>query len=195
LKRLLAPLFAAAAAMAAMCGTAAAQNTNNPQDPSGPQTRGGRSDWELEQERRNGNLGDVALPAYPKTDGLIEFWVSNSTAFRFFIDAASLSVGADNVVRYTLVARSASGIANVSYEGMRCAEGTYRIYAYGHDGRWSAAAPDWRPIEPNAIQRWHNELRFRYFCASRRGALLSREEGLDALRRGGHPGAAARPGY
>jgi hypothetical protein len=175
---------------------AAAQNTNNPTDPTGPRPGGGsaKSDWELQQDKLRGGES-VALPALPKDENLIEFWVTNSSAFRFFIDAASLSVGNDHIVRYTLVARSPSGVANVSYEGMHCAESKYAIYAYALGGKWTARPTEWKPIEQRAVQRWHDELRFRYFCVSKRGALLIREEGLDALRRGGHPGAAGRAGY
>lgn len=184
MKRLLLALLATA-------GTAAAQHTNDSRDVTA-NTRA--TEWE-ESQRRDPSDSGVVLPVLPKNENLIEFWVSNSTAFRFFIDAPSLSVDREGVVRYTLVARSPSGVANISYEGMRCAAGTYKIYAYERGGQWSPAKLDWRPVEPNAIQRWHNELRFRYFCADRRGSLLSKEEGLDALRRGGHPGAGARGGY
>jgi len=173
-----------------MAGAAAAQNTNDPRDNRDSR---GPSDWEA--ERKRGQESAVALPPLPRTADLIEFWVSNSTAFRFFIDAASISVSEDHIVRYTFVARSPSGVANVSYEGMRCKEGQYRIYAYAQDGKWLPRNNEWQTIEPNAIARWHNELRLRYFCANRRGALLSKEEGIEALRRGGHPGAFARPGY
>lgn len=179
------------ALLLATAGTAAAQNTNDTRDVTA-NTRS--SEWE-ERQRRDPSDSGVVLPALPKNENLIEFWVSNSTAFRFFIDAPSLSVDRDGVVRYTLVARSPSGVANTSFEGMRCAAGTYKVYAYEREGQWSAAVSDWRPIEPNAIQRWHNELRLRYFCANRRGALQGKEEGLDALRRGGHPGAGARGAY
>jgi CNP1-like family len=184
LKRLLLALLATA-------GTAAAQNTNDSRDVT---TNTRPTEWE-ERQRLDPSDSSVVLPALPKNENLIEFWVSNSTAFRFFIDTASLSVDKDGVVRYTLVARSPSGVANISYEAMRCTAGTYKIYAYERAGQWSAATSEWRPVEPNAIQRWHNELRLRYFCADRRGSLQSREEGLDALRRGGHPGAGARGGY
>ncbi len=181
MKRLLLLLLAAA-------GTAAAQNNYDPRDVT---ANTNSKDF----ESRNAEETGVVLPALPKNENLIEFWVSNSTAFRFFIDTVSLSVDKEGVVRYTLVARSPSGVANTSYEGMRCAAGTYKIYARERGGQWSAAGSDWRPVEPNAVQRWHNELRLRYFCADRRGSLLSKEEGLDALRRGGHPGAGARGGY
>ena len=174
--------------LAASC-QAAAQNTNEP-----PKPMRDKSDWETELEKSR--LGESAtLPALPKNENLIEFWVTNSSTFRFYIDSASLSVSDDYVVRYTLVARSPSGVANVSYEAMHCAEGRYRVYAYAIDGKWVARQSEWKPIEPNTMQRWHNELRFRYFCVLKRGGLLTREEGLDALRRGGHPGAMTRPGF
>jgi hypothetical protein len=173
---------------AASC-QAAAQNTNEP-----PKPMRDKSDWEIEQEKSK--LGESAtLPALPKNENLIEFWVTNSSTFRFFIDSASLSVSDDYVVRYTLVARSPSGVANISYEAMHCAEGRYRVYAYAIDGKWVPRPSEWKAIEPNTMQRWHNELRFRYFCVLKRGGLLTREEGLDALRRGGHPGAMTRPGF
>ena len=192
MKRLLLLLFTAAAAQSA---PAVAQNTNESQMDPPTNTQSRKSDWEREQELRNPNDAAPNMPAWPKNDGLIEFWVTNSSAFRFYVDAASLSVGADNVVRYTLIARSPSGVANVTYEGIRCETGTYRIYAYGQDGRWAANnASEWRLIEPKAISRWHNELKVRYFCPTR-GTILNAAEGVDALRRGGHPGVAARPGY
>jgi hypothetical protein len=145
-----------------------------------------KSDWELEQERRDWKESDVKLPAYPKAEGLIEFFVSGATSFRFFIDPASLSLELDGVVRYTLVARSPSGVSNVSFEGIRCATNSYKQFALGSDGRWAARQSEWRQIEPRFVQRWHNELRSQYFCPSG-AAIQSAEEGLNALRRGGHP--------
>ena len=151
-----------------------------------------KSDWELEQEKREWKEGDVKLPAYPGADGLIEFSVVGATRFRFFIDPASLAPGADGVVRYTLIARSPSGVANVSYEGIRCATGAYKVFAFGNDGRWANRESEWRRIEPKAVA-WHYELRANYFCPNRR-PIVTAAEGLDALRRGGHP-AIANPGY
>jgi hypothetical protein len=153
-----------------------------------------KTDWEIEQERREWREGEVRLPAYPKRDDLIEFQVSAASDFRFFVDSASLSVGRDGVVRYTLVARSPTGAENVSHEGIRCHAGTYRIYAFGRgDGRWSERATDWRAIEPKSVQRWHNALWREYFCPQR-VPIADAAEGLDALRRGGHPHAAPHLG-
>jgi hypothetical protein len=182
--------------LAAVAGPAAAQNTYDVNSPSGPSAGPApKSDWEIEQERREQAVATVPLPAWPKDSSLIEFKVNNMVSFRFFIDADSLSVGPDRIVRYTLVALSPSGVANVSYEGMRCADALYAIYAYGQNGRWSPRPPEWRTIELKPTQNWHHELRSGFFCPQRRGTILSAAEGLDALRRGGHPGAGARAGY
>lgn len=127
----------------------------------------------------------VAFPAYPREPDLIEFFVAATSAFRFFIDPASISVGNDGVVRYTLVARSAAGARNVSYEGMRCSTGEMRLYALGRDGGWVKSAGDWRAIAPRSVQRWHNALYREYFCPQK-APIASRREGIEALRRGGH---------
>jgi hypothetical protein len=184
-----------AALLLVLAGAAAAQNTNDPINPTGPRVGPApKSEWELREER-NRPIDAVALPAWPANADLIEFQVNNTVSFRFFIDAASLTVGPDHVVRYTLIARSPSGVANVSFEGMRCADALYTVYAYGQDGKWQRSAADWRPIEFKPTQNWHFELRARYFCPQRRGTIFTAAEGIDALKRGGHPGVAARPGY
>jgi hypothetical protein len=188
LKWLLLALFAGLAAQTA------AQNTNDP-SYTGPKARPSAEWEEQEQARRNPLEGALKLPDWPKNDNLIEFYVSNTTTFRFFIDAASLSVEDDRVLRYTLIARSASGVANVSYEGIRCETGSYKVYAYGQDGRWSAKPSEWRDIEPRSTARWHHELRANYFCVNRTGALFSAKQAVDALRRGSGPGVAGRLPY
>jgi len=162
-----------------------AQNTNDPREAKTT----GKSDWEIQEEQRNFNDGEVALPATPRAENLIEFFPSSASSFRFFVDAASLSVG-DGLVRYTLVARSSSGYENVSYEGMRCSANMIRVYARLNGSAWSREpGSDWKPIPPKTVQRWHNDLRDRYFCPIHAG-ILTRAEGLDALRRGGHPCAS-----
>lgn len=181
--RILCLLFAALTA-----GAAWAQNTNDPRYPSGPlPSTHEKGESELEEERREAGERTPGMPAWPKNENLIEFQVSKNSTFRFYIDAASLSVSPERIVRYTLIARSAAGVVNLSYEGMRCAENQYRVYAYGRDGRWAVQSSEWREIEPKYAQRWHQELRSAYFCPNRR-TIMSAAEGLEALRRGGHEG-------
>lgn len=150
-----------------------------------------KTDWELEQEERGWTEGRIQLPAYPKGDDLVEFYVSAATEFKFFVDRASLSVSPDGVVRYVLLARSPSGVENVTYEGIRCKTGVYRIYAYGRaGGNWAPRASDWRPIEQQSAQRWRHALWREYFCPQK-VPIYDVAEGLDALRRGGHPDSGA----
>lgn len=144
------------------------------------------SDWERQQEGKLAPEAAAPLPSFPRRADLVEFDVAATSEFRFFVDAASLSVGSDGVVRYVLVARSDAGAENVSFEGIRCATGEVRIYAIGHEGRWSGKPGEWRVIQPRSVQRWHNALYREYFCPQK-APIANASEGVDALRRGGHP--------
>ncbi len=108
----------------------------------------------------------LQLPAAPRTEDLLPFYVSPTATQTFAIDAKSLSVGADDVVRYTLVTTSASGAKNISYEGIRCQLLHKKLYAFGHpDGSWSRSRRDqWEPISGNAANRQHAALAGDYFC-------------------------------
>lgn len=148
-----------------------------------------QSDWEVRQAERDWREGEVVLPAYPKADELIEFDAGPATPFRFFIDPASLSVGGDGVIRYTQVARSGAGAENVSYEGIRCRPATTRTYAFGRrDGRWASTMSAWRTIDRGVAQGSAFVLWSRYLCPHAI-AIRSRDEGIAALRGGGHPDA------
>lgn len=150
---------------------------------------GPKSDWERANEEKlpAAEQQRDALPSPPQKRGeLIEFFVAATSEFRFFVDAATLSVSDDGIVRYVLVARSPSGVDNVSFEGMRCATNEVRIYALGRDGAWVGRPTDWRVIEPRSVSRWHNELSRNYFCPQRE-PIVSAKEGVLALRQGGHP--------
>ncbi|MGH8764475.1 MAG: CNP1-like family protein [Burkholderiales bacterium] len=183
-----------AAALAAACGCApgllSAQQQANPAGTAAEQRREdrdragvpGKSDWERQHEEDSFKESDEPMPAYPKKEGLVEFRISNPGSFRYFIDTAALSIGADEVVRYTLVVRSNAGVENVSYEGMRCQSSTYKVFAYGNDGKWSPVRTDWR----ETTLRWEYELRTRYLCPMKQ-RVRTPAEALDALKRGGHP--------
>jgi hypothetical protein len=100
------------------------------------------------------------LPAPPEDKNLLPFYVSPSTSFRFLIDRPSLSIGSDQVVRYTLVAISSSGARNVRYEGMRCATHEFKVYAIqSPDGKWQEARPSrWKRIVEAAANREESAL-------------------------------------
>jgi len=81
----------------------------------------------------------LTLPPYPEDAALIEFRPRGFSKNRFYVDRDSVSLGSDWVVRYTVVIKSPSGVANVSYEGLRCKTSEYKVYAYGtRNGTWTS---------------------------------------------------------
>lgn len=72
---------------------------------------------------------EVQLPEFPETENLIPFQVGAIRDRQFFIDGRSISIGSDEVIRFSVVVISASGARNISFEGLRCATGERRLYA------------------------------------------------------------------
>lgn len=110
--------------------------------------------------------GEVSMPQAPQPDGLRAFDVGSPSPNGFFVDEASISVGEDRVVRYTLVVRTPGGAENVTFEGIRCATGERRIYAsVRKDGSWVPMKnSDWQPISDNTYNRPRAALAYDYFC-------------------------------
>jgi hypothetical protein len=128
---------------------------------------------------------EARLPPAPKPENLLPFYVSATTDNRFFIDSASVTLGEDKVVRYTLVIKSATGANNVSYEGMRCSSGELKRYAFGrNDGSWSKARnTKWEQISYKDVNRHHHMLQDDFFCPNGT-AVTNREEAIKTLKAG-----------
>ena len=86
-------------------------------------------------------------PAF-EVSRLVPFDVSINSALQFGVDAGTINIGRDGVVRYVIVARSTSGTINAMYEGLRCSTGEMRTYArYNASGGWGRAENnDWRSM-------------------------------------------------
>jgi hypothetical protein len=108
----------------------------------------------------------VQLPAAPLDENLMPFDVGPTVTLASAIDAKSLSIGTDGVVRYTLVTKSAGGAKNVSYEGIRCQSKEKKLYAFGHaDGSWGRSRRDgWEPLKSDSIGPQQVALASDYFC-------------------------------
>lgn len=121
--------------------------------------------FEFDQDKPWSEMA-AELPAYPQAANLVEVDVSSATRHRHFVDTASISVGEDKVVRYTMVIEAAGGARNVSFEGMRCETGERRLYAYGQpDGSWSKArSAGWEPIRFRSVRSYHKALYEDHFC-------------------------------
>ena len=90
-------------------------------------------------------------PPPPAFDGgrLVVFEGSPGSSLVYGVDPASISISkADGLVRYVVVASSASGARNVMYEAIRCATGEFKTYArYSPEGQWRMVGnPEWRSM-------------------------------------------------
>ena len=130
---------------------------------------------------------EVQLPAFPQAENLVAFKVGAVSDTQFQIDSRSLSVGSDDVIRYTLVVVSSAGAKSITYEGMRCVTGERRFYAFGRsDGTWSKARnSQWARIQ-GSLNNHHVELFVNYFCNASTPSIASAEDALRSLRNGGY---------
>lgn len=127
----------------------------------------------------------VQFPAYPRNENLVRFDAGGASAHRFYIDAPSLAIGGDGVVRYTLVTRTAGGATNVTFEGIRCDGRGHKRYAVGEaNGTWTPARnPQWRRIQYQDTDTLRLVLMTEYLCEGR-DPIRSEKDVLDRLRRG-----------
>ena len=134
----------------------------------------------------------VILPAFPEDENLVEFPVGSMSKNWFGLDKSSVTIGADGVVRFTLVIKSPGGGTNATFEGINCSHRQYRIYAIGRDDRtWlKLHNSEWILIENKPLNRHHAVLNREVFCPA--GApIASVQEGLKALRRVNLPSAGS----
>lgn len=92
---------------------------------------------------------EVPLPQLPVDGALVSLDLEyNEPRYDFYLDMRALSLGKDRVSRYVIVIQSRKGVRNVLFEGVRCATGEFKTYAFGgHNGafrRYSAAR--WLPL-------------------------------------------------
>ena len=110
-------------------------------------------------------------PAFDATK-LVTFEVSPNSSLVYGVDPASITIStSDSLVRYVMIASSASGARNVMYEGIRCATGEFKTYArYSPEGRWNMVSnPEWRPLFGNLPSK--HALRFAQAGACDNAAL------------------------
>lgn len=133
---------------------------------------------------------DVKPPAFPRQENLHEFYVGVAATNKYFIDATTLVVGPDGVVRYVLVVKTSGGATNTSFEGIHCQQRSWKHYATGgSDGTWTksrATRIEWRPIENKPVNGHHAALSRNLFCPAGT-AISTADDGRNALRLGKHP--------
>ncbi|MGZ2743633.1 CNP1-like family protein [Burkholderia stagnalis] len=154
--------LASIAAAAALTGCANSNTPSNKDDSAFVYLLDRQGEWKE-------NKVDT-LPALPQAGDLLSFNVSQNTPLKFSVDAKSLAVGTDGIVRYTVVVTSPAGARNVIYEGIRCDTYEWRQYAglnADHDGWDRTVENDWRRIENGELNAYHAALYQDYFCANK----------------------------
>jgi len=110
----------------------------------------------------------LSLPAPPKSENLLRYAVGAvaGASMIFTIDAKSVSVGDDEIVRYSSVITSQSGAMNISYEGIRCKTSERKLFATGRpDGSWNTlSAAEWRRISSVGANSYQATLSKDFFC-------------------------------
>lgn len=126
----------------------------------------GEFEYDFEANTKPWREIQTQLPAAPKPENLIEVKLDSSTRNTLLIDASSLSVGDDGVVRYSAIIRSPAGAETIGFEGLRCATGERKLYAFGRpNGDWSRNRhAKWEPIQARQAGGHHRELFFHYLC-------------------------------
>lgn len=151
---------------------------------------GVKSEWERKNEgmlEKDASDPVPPFPAFPGRSTLLEFEPRAPRDFRYYIDGATLAVDPKKgVISYVLVARSLSGVENVTFEAIDCKTDEYRVYALGRaDGTWGGRAGGWHPIAESR-QPQHRSLQREYFCPQSK-PISDADEGRRALQDGGHP--------
>jgi hypothetical protein len=147
-------------------------------------------EYEFDHERPWVEL-QAELPPYPEQENLLQFDAGPASSNTHYVDGASITVGEDGVVRYTLVIKSPSGAMNVSYEGIRCQTDEKRTYAYGrNDKTWARAGlSKWVDLE-SLVQNYPQRALYRYFfCPLGLQTVKDADEAIQALKAGIHPRA------
>lgn len=126
---------------------------------------------------------DTPPPPAPRPENLMRLDVPKFPGREVQVDRTAFSVGADEIVRYTLIATSANGLVQVSYEGIRCGPDEWRSYFLGRpDGGWTKDfTSQWQRVNdagPGAIRYL---LAKAFFCTPQGKPVGSLEEVFDRL--------------
>lgn len=121
---------------------------------------------DFEEEVKPWNELQASLPGVPKEENLVRLDLGPAVRNAYFVDKPSITPGSDGVVRYSILVRSAGGASTVNFEGMRCASGEWKLYAFGRpDGTWVRnKRANWAPIKDRELAGYHRELFYHYFC-------------------------------
>lgn len=107
-------------------------------------------------------------PSYEATR-LLPFDVPGASTLKYGVDPNTITITPEGLVRYVVVASSASGAVNAMYEAIRCSTGEYKTYARRTlDSEWkSLPEPTWRSMQDSQHIRYAFRLAQQGVCTGR----------------------------
>ncbi len=123
----------------------------------------------LSEEEDKWKEAKIKFPPPPQDSDLVAL---DSEAigggYEYFIDPTSLSLGSDDVLRYSVVLQSNSGVRNIFYEGIRCATMEVKTYGYAtQSGQFKPVADSpWKYLYSRGPFAYRVYLAQNYVCDS-----------------------------
>ena len=109
----------------------------------------------------------LPLPPFPRAQDLLPVRADAADpGYNYYIDVNSVSLGADEVLRYTVIIQSPRGASNIIYEGIRCATNEIKTLAYGTRGGDFEPIPNpqWTYVYTQGALGYRTTLMERYVC-------------------------------
>jgi CNP1-like family len=112
------------------------------------------------EEKTTKEATAVLPPPADTARDLLRVQVTGETSSSFYLAVPTLSVGEDQVVRFSLTIRNGSGGQQVSHVGLRCAGQQWKTYGIlREDNTWRLLDdPQWQPIRARGYNNYQHSL-------------------------------------
>lgn len=136
---------------------------------------------------------DVPAPPAFELKRLIPVEVSRQSQLQWGIDPETIKITSDGIVRYVVVAQSASGTVNAMYEGLRCNKAETRTYArHNPDSGWvKTNESEWKSFR-DVLRSGHASAIARQGLCIGAAPPTNAREGVQRLREAARGNAAVR---
>lgn len=136
----------------------------------------------------------IKFPPLPKPDNLVALDAEAiGSGYEYFVDAESLSLGEDKVLRYSVVLESGTGVRNTFYEGIRCETREVKTYGYAsrQGGFKSVASSPWKRIRRRGAYA-HQHLLAEVYVCDREGWPITEKQVRERLAQNSPSGTRLR---
>lgn len=118
-----------------------------------------------------------ALPPVPTESSVVRINLGSAgERYKFGVDARSIMVAPNDVVRYAIWSAGPSGKQSARYEGIRCSTGERRLYAWTRSNNWALVKNSpWQNTAASGNHKLQQLLFEQVFCSANVAAGTSEE--------------------